>query len=141
MNRPPHADGAGRPLRHATARTGPGRPPLTALTIRFDDGHRVDIHCHPRPDGMVTIQMTTRPADTCEHAKSAEIIRLTRAGFLTTTGRRGAAAGTIFMRGGDFDRAVDVVNALDLLGGAALAAVGITDPDEARTILAALWCI
>jgi hypothetical protein len=134
MSRPPQPAGTGR------LQTGPAddRPPLAALSIRFDDGHRVDIHCLSRSGRALAVQ-TGLSRDGVEAQPPAEVIRLERAAFLTTSGRRGAAAGTIFTGGVGFDRAVDIVNALDLLSGGVLAAVGISDPDEARTILATLW--
>jgi hypothetical protein len=132
VNRPPAPA-----RRHPTGLTA-ARPPLAALSIRFPHGHRVEIHCQPRSDGVLTVH-SSGPVDP-GHQDVADVLQLARAGFLTSTGRRGTTAGMIYShRGHDLDAAVTIADALDLLAGAALTAAGITNPDDARAILATLW--
>jgi hypothetical protein len=136
MNRLPQPAGA---RQRRQARPPADRPPLAALTIRFPDGQRVEIHCQPQPNGAMTIH-TTGPDGTLGEPDVAEVLKLARVNFLTTTGRRGTTAGMIFTHGGyDLDTAVTVADTLDLLAGATLAAAGITRPEDARAILTALW--
>ena len=64
---------------------------------------------------------------------------LAAAGFLTSTRQRGTAAGIIHARAGvDLDTALTAADVLDLGSSATLAIAGITDPDHARLVLAAL---
>jgi len=67
--------------------------------------------------------------------------KLAAASFLTTSGRRGGVAGEIVARKDSVsvDMVLAVVDLLDLASGAILTAVGLTDPDMQRAVLAALW--
>jgi hypothetical protein len=112
---------------------------VAALTIRFPDGRQVEIHCQPRPDGMLTMT-TTGGGLAVGRSDPVDVMQLARAGFLTTTGRRGTTAGMIYSRGGhNLDSAVTIADTLDLLAGSALAAAGVTNRDDACAILATLW--
>jgi len=60
--------------------------------------------------------------------------------FLTTTGRRGCAAGAILAHSPvPAQSALTAADVLDLACRAILGGVGITDPEDARAVLAALW--
>jgi hypothetical protein len=60
--------------------------------------------------------------------------------FLTTSGRRGYAAAAILAHNpGPAQAALTAADVLDLTCRAILGGVGITDPEDARAVLATLW--
>ena len=67
--------------------------------------------------------------------------KLAAASFLTTSGRRGGVVGEIVARKDSVsvDMVLTAVDSLDLASAAILTAVGVTDPDMQRAVLAALW--
>jgi hypothetical protein len=73
---------------------------------------------------------------TCRDAPAAVV----RSQFLTTTGRRGYAAAAILAHSPvPAQSALTAADLLDLTCRAILGGVGITDPEDARVVLATLW--